>query len=225
GTCQLGLSPQAASAGATLDFPATVDVPPGGEADVPIVARAAVGAAAGDDYGCVGLRRGTETRRIPYLFLVTRPALAAATPIDLLPIQLGDTRTGPSRVDVYRFPSQPFGPPPTYVGKPMDESGAEQVYVTHLNEPAANLGVSVEAASPNAQIDPWLLGSLDENDVQGYAGTPVDVNALTFDFAFDVGASAAVFPRQKAYYVSVDSGSDTFTGDHLPGQYVLRSWV
>jgi minor extracellular serine protease Vpr len=225
GTWQLGLSPQSASAGATLDFPATVDIPPGGEVDVPIVARAAAGAAAGDDYGFVVLRRGTQTRRIPYLFLVTRPTLASATPIDLKTEQLGDTRTGPSRVDVYRYPSQPFGPPPTYVGKPMDESGAEQVYVTRLNEPAANLGVAVLAASPNALIHPWLLGSLDENDVQGYAGTPVDVNALTFDFELDIGAAATVFPRQKAYYVAVDSGSDAFTGEHLPGQYVLRSWV
>jgi hypothetical protein len=128
-------------------------------------------------------------------------------------------------VDVYRYPSEPFGPPPTYVGKPMDESGAEQVYVTHLNQPAANLGVAVEAASQGSQIDPWLLGSLDENDVQGYAGTPVDVNSLTFDYSIDIGAAGAMFPRQKAYYVAVDSGSDIFTGEHLPGQYVLRSWV
>src|SRR5207249_9100110 len=155
----------------------------------------AAGAAAGDDYGFVVLRRGAVTRRIPYLFLVTRPALVSATPIDLQREQIGDTRTGASRVDVYRFPSQPFGPPPTYVGKPMDESGAEQVYVTHLNEPAANVGVAVEAASSGAQIDPWLLGSLDENDVQGYAGTPVDVNALTFDFQVDLGAAGAMFPR------------------------------
>jgi minor extracellular serine protease Vpr len=225
GTWQLGLSPQSASAGATLDFPSTVDVPPGGEADVPVTARATAGAAAGDDYGFVVLHRGDETRRIPYLFLVTRPAVASATPIDLKRTQVGDTRTGPSRVDVYRYPSEPFGPPPTYVGKPMDESGAEQVYVTHLNEPAANLGVAVEAASENSQIDPWLLGSLDEDDVQGYAGTPVDVNPLTFDFKIDIGAAGAMFPRQKAYYVAVDSGSDIFTGQHLPGQYLLRSWV
>src|SRR3989440_2407462 len=122
GTWQLELSPQAASAGATLDFPATVDIPPGGEADVPVVAHATAGAAAGDDYGFVVLRPGTETRRIPYLFLVTRPALAAATPIDLQPFQLGGTRTGPPRADGYPYPAQPFGPPPPHVGKPTDES-------------------------------------------------------------------------------------------------------
>src|SRR5207237_1267835 len=82
---------------------------------------------------------------------------AAPMPSDLKPTQTGAPRTGTSLVDVYRYPSEPFGPPPTYVGKPMDESGAEQVYVTHLNEPAANLGVAVEAASQNSQIDPWLL--------------------------------------------------------------------
>jgi subtilisin family serine protease len=225
GTWTLELSPQSASAGATLDFPSTVDVPPGGEVDVPITARATAGAVAGDDYGLVVLRRGNQTRRIPYLFLVTRPALAGVTPTPLAPTQTGDTRAGTSLVDVYRFPAAPFGPPPTYVGQPMDEAGAEQVYVTHLNEPAANLGVAVEAASEGSQIDPWLLGSLDENDVQGYAGTPVNVNPLTFDFKIDLGVAGAQFPRQKAYYVSVDSGSDIFTGQHLPGQYLLRSWV
>ena len=51
------------------------------------------------------------------------------------------------------------------------------------------------------------------------------MNSLTFDYSIDLGTAGAMFPRQKAYYVSVDSGSDIFTGEHLPGQYVLRSWV
>ena len=57
-----------------------------------------------------------------------------------------------------------------------------------------------------------MLGSPDENDVQGYAGTPVNVNNLTLDFPLDIGAAATVFPRTKAYYVAVDSGRDQFTG-------------
>jgi hypothetical protein len=70
-----------------------------------------------------------------------------------------------------------------------------------------------------------LLGSADENDVQGYAGTPVNVNNLTLDFPLDIGAAATVFPRTKAYYVSVDSGRDQFTGRSLGGAYLLRAWV
>jgi hypothetical protein len=52
-----------------------------------------------------------------------------------------------------------------------------------------------------------VLGSPDENDVQGYAGTPVNVNNLTLDFPLDIGAAATVFPRTKAYYVAVDSAA------------------
>ena len=48
--------------------------------------------------------------------------------------------------------------------------------------------------------------------MQGYAGTPVNVNNLTIDYPLDIGAAATVFPRTKAYYVSVDSGRDQFTG-------------
>ena len=86
-------------------------------------------------------------------------------------------------------------------------------------------GDSVIQASANSLVDPWLLGSKDERDVQGYAGTPVSVNELTFDFGIDIGAAGASFPKVQRFYVSVDSGSDDFTHQSLPGGYVLRSWV
>jgi hypothetical protein len=107
----------------------------------------------------------------------------------------------------------------------MDENGAEKVYVTRVNEPVANVGVSILASTPGSVIEPWLLGSLDENDVQGYAGTPVNVNDLTFDARIDIGAAAAVFPRQQALYVAVESGRDPFTGRSRGGRYILNSWV
>ena len=65
----------------------------------------------------------------------------------------------------------------------------------------------------------------DENDVQGYAGLPVNVNNLTIDYPLDIGAAGTVFPRTKAYYVAVDSGRDPFTGRSLAGSYVLRAWI
>jgi hypothetical protein len=108
----------------------------------------------------------------------------------------------------------------------MVEDGAERVYlVPHLDRPVVNLGVSVVSASSGAVIDPWLLGSLDENDVQGQAGTPVDVNPLTFDYGLAIGSAATVFPRLKRYYVSVDSTQDVYTGKPLRGRYRLRYWV
>ena len=68
-----------------------------------------------------------------------------------------------------------------------------------------NVGVAVDRRRrPARSIDPWFLGSADENDVQGYAGMPVNVNNLTVDFPLDIGAAGTVFPRTKAYFVAVD---------------------
>ena len=107
----------------------------------------------------------------------------------------------------------------------MNEDGAEKLYRIQLNDPSLNVGAAVIISSPGSLVHPWMLGSPDENDVQGYAGTPVNVNNLTIDYPLDIGAAAAVFPRTKSYYVSVDSGRDPFTGRSLGGTYVLRAWV
>ena len=81
----------------------------------------------------------------------------------------------------------------------MIEDGAERVYlVPHLDRPVVNLGVSIVSAESGAVIDPWLLGSLDENDVQGEAGTPVDVNPLTFDFGLAIGSAGIRVPATEA---------------------------
>jgi hypothetical protein len=223
GTWQVQVAPQAATAGTSVDVPSFVVVPPSGEADLAVVARADATAVAGENYGFVVLRQGTVTRRVPYLFLVDRPRLADAPLVQLRRTQLGDTRTGVNRVDMYRYPVAPFGNQPDR--PPMNEVGAETVYVTSLNRPAVNIGVSILAQSSGASIDPWYLGARDENTVQGYAGTPVDVNALTFNYRAPVGAAGAAFPRQGQFYVAVDSPAQTFTGRSLAGRYVLRSWV
>ena len=225
GAWQVTLMPQSASAGTTIDLPGQISLPPGGEADLSVVANASAGAAAGDDYGFVVLTQGSVSRRIPYGFSVTRPGLAGAKVIPLQKLQLGTTAGTGSRVSTYRYPTAPFGPAPDYAGAPMNEDGAEQVYTILIQNPVANVGVSVVDATSGAVIDPFVLGSLDENDVQGYAGTPVDVNNLTYGYPLDVGAAAAVFPRQQTFYVSVDSRRDPFTGKLLAGKYLLRAWV
>ncbi len=226
GAWQVELHAQAATAGAALELPATVDVAPGGIVSVGVTATAAQSATPGANYGFVVLRQGPISRRVPYGFFVTRPQLPlAAAPIPLRKRQTGDTRRGGSHASVYCCPAAPFGPPSTYTGPAMDESGAERVYVTHVNRPIANAGVSVLSSSPGAQIDPWWLGSLDENDVQGYAATPVNVNDLLPDVHVDVHAAGVVFPRQQEFYVSVDSGRDEFSGHTLPGSYVLNWWL
>ena len=70
-----------------------------------------------------------------------------------------------------------------------------------------------------------MLGSKDENDVQGYTGTPTNVNALTFDANLDIGAAGVQFPRLQRFFISVDSRADEFTNRSQKGRYILNSWV
>jgi hypothetical protein len=80
------------------------------------------------------------------------------------------------------------------------------------------------AAEPNTLIEPWFLGSLNEDDVQGYQGTPVNVNGLTFEYQFDNGAAALDFPHEGRYFVAVDSRADPYTNSPLRGKYILHAW-
>ena len=223
GTWQVQLQPQAATRGTAVDVSGAIDVPPGGEAELAVVARAGAGATAGENYGFVVLTKGSVTRRVPYLFLVSNPKLAGATVLPLLRTQAGDTSTGTDRVEVYQYPAAPFGNFPDE--PPMHENGADTVYTTSLDRPAVNIGVSILDQTSGARIDPWYLGSLDENTVQGDAGTPVDVNSLTYDYLVSIGAAGASFPRQGRYYIAVDSGLVQFTDRSAGGRYLLRSWV
>jgi hypothetical protein len=107
----------------------------------------------------------------------------------------------------------------------MSETGSETLYVTSIAKPVANLGVAVEAAQASSLVDPWFLGSPNERDVQGYAGTPVNANNLMYDYRVDIGAAGASFPKAQRFWIAVDSSSDPFTHRPLPGAYILRSWV
>jgi minor extracellular serine protease Vpr len=223
GTWNVQLSPQAATAGASIDVPGPIAVPPGGEADVAAVAHATTGAAQGENYGFIVLRKGDATRRVPYFFLVDRPALADAPVVKLKKLQSGDTRTGVDRVEAYRYPVAPFGNAPDT--PPMVEDGSETVYETFVDRPAVNAGVAIVSETPGARVDPFYLGAQDENTVQGFAGTPVNVNALTSGYLLPIGAAGASFPRQQRFFVVVDSGRDRFDSRSLAGRYTLRSWV
>ena len=225
GTWTVEVRPQAATPGSSLVVPPTVTLAPFGTMALPVIATAAADALAGDNYGFIVLRRDAIVRRIPYLFLVTRPGLERARVLPLRKLQAGTTRGGRSRATAYRFPAAPFRPSPNYTGPAVQETGAEKLYSFNINEPVLNFGVSVVGASPRSLIDPWLLESPDENDVAGYAGTPVNVNSFTSNYQFNVGAAGAVFPRPKRYYVSVDSGRDPFTRRSFAGRYILNSWV
>ena len=225
GSWTIEVRPQSQPSGVEIVVPGSITLAPGGDPQVPVTVRAAADSAIGEAYGFLLLRRGDVTRKVAYAMLVTRPGLEQAPIVPLGQFQTGDTRKGVSRASVYRYPAAAFGPAPSYFGAPVNEDGAETLYRIRLDEPAVNVGAAVIASSPGSLVHPWVLGSPDENDVQGYAGTPVNVNNLTIDYPLDIGAAATVFPRTKAYYVSVDSGRDQFTGRSLGGSYVLRAWV
>ena len=225
GTWTIEVRPQAASTGAGIAVPPAVTLGPGSFAPLAIVARAEANAQEGENFGFIVLRRGSDERRIPYFFLATRSQLAAAPAARLRPFQSGTTKTGANRVTAYKYPSAPLGPAPNFIGQPMREDGAEKVFFTDVNTTAANVGVAVWAQSAGSLIDPYFLDSLDENDVTGYAGTPVNINPLMFDYRIDVGAAGMQFPLKKRYWVAVDSLRDRFTGKAQNGAFLLRYWI
>jgi hypothetical protein len=222
-TWQVELVPQAATTGASVDVPGTLMVSPGGAVDLPVTARATADAVQGENFGFVVLRSGATARRIPYFFLLDRPALAAAPVLPLKARQSGDTRTGADRVQAYRYPVAPFGNAPDT--PPMAEDAAERVYGITIVRKAANAGVSVVSQTRGARADPFFLGAKDENDVLGFPGTPVNVNSLQNDYRVPNSAAGATFPVPGRYFVAVDAARDPFTGRSLAGRYVLRSWV
>jgi len=235
GTWQVEVKPQAGTAGATISVPSSLSLPSGGTATVPVVAAASAGAAPGDDYGFIVLRQGAVTRRVPYAFLVERPHLAGAQAVQLQSRQTGDTRSGVDRVRSYRWPSSPFGLVSLFgVDAPLSETGKEQVYFIDVSGRAANVGVTVvdpllDTNGPFedlliAPIHPWFLGSADENDVQGLAGTPVNTDSYMPGFLLDSRTAGTAFPRPGRYYASIESGVDPF-GQSYDGPYVLRSWI
>lgn len=237
GTWTAEIQAQVASSGATVEA-APVTIAPGGTAVVQVVARAAAGAVAGDNFGFVVFRRGSVVRRVPYAFSVSSSSLTGANVIPLRPSQKGNTRSGENRASVYRWPTSPFAVLGIFgVDPSVNDDGREKIYALDIPRQAVNAGVVVVRPAPkiatsiesllssNAPIHPWFLGSLDENDVLGYAGIPVNVNGLMPDFLFSIGASGGVFLPPGRYYVAVDSGRDPFTGRSLAAPYTLRSWV
>jgi minor extracellular serine protease Vpr len=225
GAWTVSIDAQSASPGASVTPEASiVSVPPGGTVDVPIAVAAPVSSPRGDNTGFVVLTRGADRIRVPYYFSVVLPQIARAPQVAIKRDQLGDTSKGTDFVDVYRFPSFPFGPPPSYTGPGMHESGAEHVYTVHVNTHIANAGAAITAEGLNSLPEPWFLGSLNEDDVQGYPGTPVNVNGLTFEYQFDNQAAGLEFPHEGRYFVVVDSRADPFTDQTLAGPYRLRFW-
>src|SRR5262249_3282812 len=150
GTWSVTLAPQTATNGTTITVPPLATLAPGGEVDLPVDAHVATGAATGDNMGFVVLTKGAVSRRVPYYFEVTKPALANVQATELKTIQTGDTVTGQNLVSQYRFPTWPFGPAANYTGIPENEPGAEKLYTIQIAVPVVNFGVTVVGQSSNS---------------------------------------------------------------------------
>ncbi len=238
GTWQVSVQAQTTSPGVSISTPAAITLAPGGQTTLQVVANAAAGASPGDQYGFVVLSRNGISRRVPYGFEVIRPALTSAQVTPLKALQTGDTRTGANLARIYRYPTEPFGILGLFgLENTAIEDGAEHVYSIDIPaktvnfgavvvDPALDIGAPIrDLLDANAPIHPWLLGSLDESNVQGYGGTPVNMNGYMPDFIYNVGATGAVLPAPGRYYIAVDSGRDPFTGKVLARRYTLRSWI
>ena len=148
--------------------------------------------------GFIVLSSNGVQRRVPYGFLIERPALRERHGREAAEVPGRRHVEGAEpRLDVL-LPGRAVRAAADYTGAPMNEDGSEHLYYTDLDQPVVNFGVSVLASASGALIDPFVLGSKNENDVQGYAGIPTDVNALTFDANIDVGAAGVQFPRLAA---------------------------
>src|SRR3990172_7936076 len=180
-----------------------------------MVARGAAGAPGGDNFGFVVLRRGADVRRIPYAFSVTRPQLTGVRVVPLKKTQSGDTRNGEDRARIYRWPTSPFAILGIFgVDPSVSDDGKETVYSLDIPKQAVNAGVVVvkpainidasieKLLSSGSPIHPWFLGSLDENDVLGYAGIPVNSNGSMPDFLFNTASAGGGFLPPGRYYVS-----------------------
>jgi hypothetical protein len=128
GTWTTEIQAQVASSGATVEA-APVTLASGGSAVVQVVARVSASAVAGDNFGFVLLRRGSDVRRIPYAFSVTRSSLVGAPVTRLKALQSGDTRVGDDRARVYRWPTSPFSILGIFgVDPSVNDDGKEKVY-------------------------------------------------------------------------------------------------
>ena len=226
GTWTVELRPQSASAGASLELPPLITVPPGGSTTFAVAAKASAGAPTGDDTGFVILRQGAVTRKIPYAFFVSTPQLPIiGSPSPMHDVQRGQTRLGASRVE--RVPLARLAVRPArHLHRPVRRRGRRRAHLRDAHRRARReLRRGDRVLVARLARGRWLLGSLDENDVQGYAGTPTNVNSFTLNYELNIGAAGAVFPKPKTYYFSIDSPTLPNSGRTVGGQYVLRSWI
>jgi subtilisin family serine protease len=180
-----------------------------------LTATAAPGAPQAEHTGFVVLSRGGNSRRIPYWFRVTSPALGAAqtTPLARTGTYSGDTRGHPSLVDSYRYPEDP-----RELGVPRTLLGPEQVFRVSLSKPVANFGVAVIGGS--SLVQPRVVRAGDENRLVGELALPYNVNPYLPGFGVASRVAGAALPGAGSYDIVFDSPTQSGAGP-----FTFRFWI
>ena len=202
---------QQPAAGTTVSAASPASVP----GALVLVASVAPGAAQAEHTGFVVLSRGGDSRRIPYWFRVTAPALATAqtTPLTQTGTYTGDTRGRPSLVDSYRYPEDP-----REHGVPRTLLGPEQVFRVSLSKPAANFGVAITGG--NGVVQPRVVRAGDENRLLGEIALPYNANPYLPGFGVAMPIAGAALPGAGTYDIVFDSPTDSGAGP-----FTFRFWI
>ena len=139
--------------------------------------------------------RDDTTRRIPYAFTVERPGLESVPPkkLELVP---GRRHAHGRRARS----SSTAGRPPRSARRRATPARRSTRTAPRSSTSPTSASRRSTSASPSSSraagslIDPFFLGSRDENDVTGYPGTPVNVNSYLYDYRADVQAAGHPVP-------------------------------
>jgi subtilisin family serine protease len=213
GPWTVSLVRQTTAAGVTISAPATAQVP----GSLPIRVTAANDAQQRDLTGFVVLRRGADSRRIPYWLRAERPQLGLERHgvLRRTGTYRATTRGAPSRVGSYRYPDAPSG-----MALATDLGGPERVFRVTLRRPAANFGVAVLSTVRGVRVEPRIVAAGDENRVQGFESLPYTSNPYLSSFDVARPVVATLLPDKGSY----DVVFDTPTGAR-PGAFTFRFWV
>ena len=172
GTWTVSLAPQAQTRRRHDRRARPVDVAPGGDVAVPVVVRAAANATTGENSGFIVLSGNGVQRRVPYAFLVERPALANAPVTKLKKLQLGDTRTGTNRVSDVLLPVGAVRAAAD-LHRRADERGRLRAPLLHRHQPAGRqlrrLGARVDAGLADRPVRARLEGRERRPGLRGHA--------------------------------------------------------
>ena len=198
GAWSVEVRPQSQSQGVELVVPGAVVIAPGGDVQMPVTARAAAGATTGEAYGMILLRRGERRPEGP-----VRDARHAARPRQC---------PGPAAPAV-RDRRHPQGhlarvrlPLPRRRLRPGAElhrrARQRERRGAAVPDPARQAGGQRRRGGDRLvgrtrSSTRGCSGRADENDVQGYSGTPVNVNNLTIDYPLDIGAAGVGLPAHE----------------------------